>query len=72
MKFRYPDIAQSAPAGGDKEKIFKAFKACELFLWDGSTRVHVALHTSRSTLNSPNRNLLSVASLSQVQHLRNK
>ncbi|CAE7375469.1 unnamed protein product [Symbiodinium necroappetens] len=72
VKFRYPDIAQSAPAGGDKEKIFKAFKACELFLWDGSTRVHVALHTSRSTLNSPNRNLLSVASLSQVQHLRNK
>ncbi|CAE7768838.1 unnamed protein product [Symbiodinium microadriaticum] len=26
VKFRYPDIAQSAPAGGDKEKIFKAFK----------------------------------------------
>ncbi|CAE7250308.1 unnamed protein product [Symbiodinium sp. CCMP2592] len=26
VKFRYPDIAQSAPEGGGKEKIFKAFK----------------------------------------------
>ncbi|CAE7407499.1 ANKRD50 [Symbiodinium sp. CCMP2592] len=34
VKFRYPDIAQSAPEGGGKEKIFKAFKASKLVLWD--------------------------------------